>query len=307
MPAQIEQLYRTTLRAAVETALGNGEPVDDDWRHLPVTGAAVERVIITAAERKNVFMQGTKREVVSQAWMIRTAHEGSLDFLLWLLLPHFTNRGSDLYTLDPEAEGPSYVIEALSEAGELQRFFGCQAKEIQIFMEERRIVQIEVTWAALERDAFIPGAPLYRPTAEFSGALMPTRACGLAVTDSTWGTDPRVDNAVTFHGGQIFLTREIKTRNHGPDGIAETMERAAWKVMVELFMPETPGITDAAFADEWTGKIALWLGAGPEHFRIEQARGFIDDEDLKAYDWRVRRLVAASESDSLRCLAQFRA
>lgn len=307
MPAQIEQLYRTTLRAAVETAIGSGEPVDDDWRELPVTGAAAERVIVSAAERKNVFMQGTKREAVSQAWQLRTSHEASLDFLLWILLPHFTSRSEGLYTLDPEAEGPTYVIEALSEAGDLSRYLGCQAKEIQIFMEERRVVQIEIAWAALHREASVPVAPLYRPTAEFSGTMMPTRAAGLAVTNSTWGADPRADNAATFHGGQIVLTREIQPRNFGPDGRAETMERAAWRVMLELFMPETPGITDAAFADEWTGKIGLWLGDGPEHFRIEQARGFIDDEDLKAYDWRVRRLVAAAESDSLRCLAQFRA
>lgn len=305
MPAQIEQLYRTTIRAAIETTLGNGEAENDAWWHLPVTGAAVERVTVSSAERKNVFMQGNRRQIVSQAWMFTTSHQASEDFLLWLLLPHLTERAAEIFTLDPEADGPSYCVETISEAGDFARYLGCQPQEIQIFLEERRIVQVEIQWAALVRET--PGGATERNPAEFSGVLMPTNRASLASTQNNWGPNPRANRAVVFHGGQIILTRGIKPANYGPDGKPDTMTRAAWDVLVELYMPETPGITDLAFADEWTGRLALWLGLGPEHFRIQSARGFIDDEDLKGWDWRVRRLVASAETDSRRALLEFRA
>jgi hypothetical protein len=303
MPALIEQLWLTEIRIATEGTEGSGTATGD-WYRLPSTGAALERQIITSADRKNVHRQQSDGQVICQQWGIKTSHEASQALIDWILLPELTDRSAGVWTLDPEAEGQNYVIETQSETGDSARYCGCRVKEISIRIEERRIVMLEILWAVMKR---IPIAETSRTLVDLDATMMPTSECALAVTTGEWDIDPRDTQATTMHGGQIILTREIGAANFGPTGNPETQTLGHWKTMIEIYMPETPGVTDSAFADSWSGKIALWIGSATPHIRMDRARGFIGEEDLLAWDWRVRRLVALGESDSRRALIEFRA
>lgn len=301
--AQIEHLYATKIRLAVETALSSGV-AGSRWTIPPLTAAAVQRVFHQTAERMDVFRQLTRREIVCEAWEFKTSHEVGLLFLRWILIPHFTYRGS-LHTLEPENEGPSFVMEVTSDAGDISRYSGCRVTEFQILWEDRRIVRLDITWSALKRDVL--ESPLAGNAGdEFDFELVPNNTCGVAITNGVWATFPREDNAAIMHGGQLFLTRPIVPTNYGPDGQPGEHDRQPWSCIAEIYMPETPGVTDQAFADQWHGGVVVWMGPGVDSFRINNAIGFISDEDLKAYDWRVRRLAIQAFSDARRALVEYR-
>lgn len=304
MPAEL--LHATRIRIARETSLGSGVETGG-WRNLPVTGAAVERELVATAERRSLHGQLSAREVISDSWRLRTSSEGNLAFFEWLLTAQMNPAGSGIWILDPETiEDRSYVVETMSELGDVAVYRGTKLTELQIFWEERRIVQMETEWSCLERDE--PGAPISgaEPSGTIAGEMLPTRLATIAITGGAWGGDPRADNAVLTHAGQLVMTRQIEPRNFGPDGIPDSFSRGNWSTLAEIYLPETAGITDVAFADEWTGGIAFWFGAGTEHLRINRAHGLIGEEDLKAYDWRVRRLTAEAMTDDARATLEFR-
>ncbi len=302
--ARIEQLNATEIRIARETAIGSGI-ASGSWVFPGFTAAAVTRGFTTSAERRDVFRQLTRREVVCQAWSFMTSHEIGVDFLRWILEPHLTNRGGNVWTLDPEAEGISFVVEATSEAGDISAYYGCVIVEAQILFEEGKNLRLELTWSALFRDVL--NAPIAGSNAApWPLVMVATMNGDFAATVGDWSEDPRIDDVQVCHGGQLFLTRKIEPCNYGPDGRPSAFTRQPWDVLAELFLPETPGITDTAFGEDWTGRFALWVGTGGEHFRINAASGFITDEDLKGYDWRVRRLALQSVSDEARGLLEYR-
>lgn len=303
MPA--EQLNATRIRIARETNLGNGVATGG-WRDLPVTGAAMERELVATAERRTLYGQLSQREVISDAWTFRTSHEANLALLRWLLEANMVLASAGVWLLDPESHGASYTVETTSEGGDIAQYSGVKLTELQIFWEERRVVQIEAQWAALTRVEL--GSPAAGTTgAILAGPMLPTRLATMAATTGFWAGDPRADNYVLTHGGQIVLTRNIEPRNFGPDGKPDTFNQAPWTVLAEIYLPETPGVTDVAFADEWVGRLAFWLGSGTEHLRINRVHGVVTDEDLKAYDWRVRRLTVEGLVDDSRSNLEFRA
>ncbi len=305
MPA-LEQLYATSIRIAGETTPGSMEADVNGW-HLPgITEAAVEREIILSAERRNFHRQLARREIIASEWQITTRHEATIPLVEWILQAILTDHGSGRWALDPKSPDRSFVIETTTDAGAIHAYAGCRIAEIQLVWDERKILLIDITWQGTSRhslEAAIDGTA----GPDLSGPLLTTRAAGFAVATDAWGTDPRIDNAAVMFAGQVFLTRDIQAGNIGPDGIASTMERAPWTVMAEIQMPETPGITDQAFADQWCGKLAFWFGSGSHHLRLNNVVGFIADGDLKAFDFRIRRLVAEAESDPNLALMEFRA
>jgi hypothetical protein len=302
--ARIEHLNATEIRLARETAVGSGV-ASGSWVAPGFTAAAVTRGFTTSAERRDVFRQLTRRDVICQAWSFMTSHEIGVDFFRWILEPHLTDRGGGVWTLDPEAEGVSFIMEATSEAGDISAYFGCVIVEAQILFEESKILRLELTWSALHREVL--DSPLAGSTAlPWPLVLIPTMTADFAATVDAWGADPRVDDVQTCHGGQVFLTRKIEPCNYGPDGRPEAYTRQPWDVLAEIYLPETPGLTDTAFGEDWTGRFALWIGAGDEHIRINQASGFISEEDLKGYDWRVRRIAMQALTDQVRGLIEYR-
>ncbi len=301
-----ELLHSTRIRIAAETSLGSGVADGAGWHEIPTTGAAVERELVSTAQRTSLHGQITAREVISDAWSFRTAHEANLALVIWLITPHMTAAGEGVWQLDPEADGPSYVVETTSEGGDIAIYRGTRMTELQISWEERRILQLEAQWSALRRqDLEEPLAGIDGPS--LAGPMLPNSAAAMAIATGTWGDNPKTDNAVITHGGQIVMTREIQARNFGPDGYPETFNNAPWTVLSEIYLPQTAGITDQAFSDAWTGRLALWLGTGGEHFRINRAHGVVVEEDLKAYDWRVRRLTTEALADDFRTTLEFRA
>lgn len=304
--ANIEQLWKTSVRMAVETTFGSGIG-NGQWVRPELSTAAVSRDIKTQAEKRDVFRQLKQREIVSESWTLAMGGDAKLAFLAWLLGGIMTDRGSDVFALDPETDGVSYVVETTSENGDIAVYSGCQLAELTVVIEDRRIVRLEMSLACLRRQT--PDDPLAGTTyLDVSGDMMPTYQVGLAISAAyEWGSVPRTDNAVTMHGGQLVFTREIAPANFGPDGIPSSFARRPWRVMGELMMPETAGVTDVAFASEWTGGIMLWLTDGDPVLVINNAVGFVSDEDLVAYDFRVRRLAFEAMTDADRALIEFRA
>jgi len=300
-----ELLHSTRIRIAAETSLGSGVATGG-WHEMPTTGSAVERELVSTAQRISLHGQVTSRNVISDAWSFRTAHEANLALIDWLIKPHMTAKSAGVWQLDPEADGPSFVVETTSEGGEIACYRGTRLTELQISWEERRVIQLEIQWAALRRQTL--EAPLAGADGvSLAGPMLPNSAATMSITTGAWGLDPKTDNAVVTHGGQIVMTRQIEARNFGPDGIPETFSHAPWSVLSEIYLPQTAGITDLAFSDEWTGGLALWLGPGAEHFRVNRAHGVVVEEDLKAYDWRVRRLTTEALADDYRSTLEFRA
>lgn len=300
----IEQLHATKLRLARETATGSGSP-SGDWISPPTTAAACTRDFVQTAQRQDAFRQLSDREVVAESWTVRSSHEVGLGWLQWLLLPHLTDRGAGVYTMDPEAQGPTFVLDSETQQGHRARFQGLKLVEVQLIFEEARVIRMDCQWVGLRR--VVPGTALPGAATEFSGGVVATFLADAAATTGAWNADPRATQRVTAHGGQVFLQRECAAADFGPDGIPEAHTRAAWRIVGEVYMPETPGITDTAFSDDWAGKLAFWLGAGAQHLRINNAHGFVTDDDLKGYDFRVRRLVFEAKSDERRALMEFRA
>lgn len=300
-----ELLNATRIRIAQETAVGSGVATGG-WREIPTTGAAIDRELVMTAQRMSLHGQLSAREVIADAWGFRMAHEANLALVAWMIQAHLTDQGGGVWQLDPEADGPSFVIETTSEGGDIAAYTGTKLTELQMFWEERRVIQLETQWSALRRQTLVE--PLAGAAgAALAGPMLPTRLATMAATPDAWGGNPRVDDAITTHGGQIVMTREIEPRNYGPDGIPDTFNLAAWQVLAEIYLPETPGITDTAYGEEWIGRLAMWFGSGTQHLRINQAHGVLTDEDLKAYDWRVRRLTAEAVADNSRATLEFRA
>lgn len=300
----IEQLHATELRLARESTPGSGSPTGG-WLRPPTTAAACTRDMLTLMQRADVFRQLRDRKALAQAWQIRSSHEVGLEWALWLLKPHFTDRGAGLYTLDPEAEGPTYVLDTETQQGHRATFVGLKLVEVQLIFEEGRGVRMDCQWVALRR--LVPTSAL--PAAELapSGNLVPTVTCDAAATTGSWDPAPRATQRVTAHGAQLFFQRECQAADFGADMVPDSHTRAPWRLLGEIYMPETAGITDTAFSDDWRGKIALWLGAGAEHFEIDAAHGFVTDDDLKGYDFRVRRLVFEGRSDDMRGICKMKA
>jgi hypothetical protein len=300
----IEQLHATKLRLARESATGSGSP-SGDWITPPTTAAAVSRNFMQTAQRQDVFRQLNARKVVAEAWIMRSSHEVGLEWLEWVLLPHLTARGAGVYTLDPEAEGPTYVLDTETEQGHRAKFSGLKLNEVQLIFEEGRTVRVDLQWIGLRRT--VPATALPGAATAPTGGLVANFLSQAAMTTGAWATDPRADQPVNAHGAQIFLQRDIAAADFGPDGIPEAHNRAAWRLVGECYMPETPGITDTAFSDDWQGKVALWIGEGAKHLRVNNAQGYVTDDDLKGYDFRVRRLVFEGKSDDRRSICEFRA
>ena len=304
--AAIEQLWKTSVRMSVESGyLGSGL-ASANWVRPELSTAAVSRDIKTQAEKKDVHRQLTRRETVSESWTLSTGHDAKLEFLAYLFAGMMTDRGGDVLALEPEADGVSYVVETVSENGDIAVYSGCQLAELTIIIEDRRIVRIEMTLACLRRQT--SNDPLSGSSyIDVGGPMMPTFQVGLAATTDEWGAEPRTDNAVTMHGGQIIFTREVAPANFGPDGIPSAFAKRPWRVMGELMMPETAGVTDVAFAAEWLGSLMLWPTSDDSVLVINRAVGFVGDEDLVAYDFRVRRLAFEAMTDDNRALIEFRA
>lgn len=300
----IEQLHATQLRLAVETAPGNGVAAGA-WLKPPTVAAAVSRGFKNTAQRLDVFRQPRSREVVAEAWVIRSTHEVGLPFLRWLLEPHGIDRGGDVWTFDPEAVGPTFVLDTETQQGHRALFSGLSLVEVQLQFEESRIVKMECQWAGLRRTT--PATELPAAALEFSGGLLATFRGAAAATTGAWDVDPRANQPINCHGAQLFFQRQVQAVDYGPDGVPSTHSRAPWRVLGEAYMPETTGITDTAFSDSWQGKVGLWFGPGSEHLRVNNAQGYVTDDDLKGYDFRVRRLVFEGFTDDRRAVAEFRA
>lgn len=301
MPA--EQLHLTRIRIAEETALGSAAPDPDGWIEPPMTAAAVSRELVSTAARVDVFGQSFRKDVIASTWGLRTEHELGLPWLLWILKRHMTARPGGIWTLDPEAPDPSFVIETQSPAGEVAQYSGCRISEIQIEQQERRLVTCKITWLALERDT--PEDPAPEAAGEsVNGPLCPTHLATVAATTGAWDPDPRATQSVTHFAGQLILRREIEATNYSPDGYPQGFIDSPWQVLAELLTPQINGLTDAAFDDEWNGKLAFFPTAGTEHLRVNASHGFIQDEDLLAFDWRVRRIAAQALSDYRRALVE---
>lgn len=299
----IEQLHATKLRMARESYPGSGIATGE-WVTPPCTAAAVSRDFVTVAQRLDVFRQLRTREMVAESWTVRSSHEIGLAWMRWLLLPHFTTRGAGVYTMDPEAEGPTFVLDTETEGGHRAKFHGLKLVEVQLIFEEGRTIRMDCQWQGLQRttpETDLPGA-----FTTFSGNVVATVLAGASATTGEWLADPREDNAIVAHGAQVFLQRDCMAADFGPDRIPESHTREAWRVVGEIYMPETPGITDSAMADNWQGKLALWFGAGSENLRIENAQGYVTEDDLKGYDFRVRRLVFEAKTDARRAVLELR-
>lgn len=298
-----ESLHLTTLRIAAETSIGSGSPAGSIYRP-PMTAAACQREIQTMAERRNLARGPSQRAIIAQSWSLATSHEIGLPFLRLILASHMTTRAAGEYTLDPEAPEPTWVIETESAAGDLARFTGAAVEEIRIAIDERSVARMDLKWRALQR--LVPDTAMTGPEGDsLAGELITTQACGFAATSDEWDLDPRVDNAAVMHGGQLYLTRRILPANFDPNGRPHLHDRAPWDVLGEVYMPETPGITDQAFDGLWQGRVAIWIGAGATRVQIENASGYVADEDLLAYDWRTRRLAFTGQADDRRALLDF--
>lgn len=299
----IEQLHATKLRLAQETAPGTGSPLGD-WISPPCTAAAVSRDFVTVAQRLDVFRQLRTRELVAESWTVRSSHEVGLDWMRWLLLPHFTPRTASTWTLDPESEGPTFVLDTETEAGHRAKFHGLKLVEVQLIFEEGRTIRMDCQWAGLQRTT--PATALPGAATVFSGNVLATVKGAAAATTGEWDNPPRINQPIVCHGAQIFFQRDCLPADFGPDRIPEGHTREAWRILGEIYMPETPGITDAAFSDTWQGKLALWFGPGQDHVRVNNAQGYVTEDDLKGYDFRVRRLVFEAKSDDRRAILEFR-
>jgi len=299
----IEQLYANRIRFATETAVGSGV-ASGDWVSPPCTAAAITRQFRQVVARKDVFRQPRGRKIVSESWLLRTAHEIGLPFFRWVLLPHMVNRGGGVWTLDPEAEGPTFVLEGETEQGRRMRVAGIKLSEVMLIFEDMRLVRMECQWVGLWRD--VPETELPDATEDVRGTILPTWQAQAVATTGAWDTNPRATQRVNAAGAQLFLSRGIEACNYGADGIPTQHNRKAWNVVGETYLPETEGITDVAFLDDWQGRLGFFFGTGDEQLRINNAQGFVGEDDLKAYDFRMRRLVFQSFTDDRRATLEFR-
>lgn len=299
----VEQLHRTEIRIATEAALGSGE-AEGDWWQPPIVSAAASRGFRTFVTKKDIFRNTVYREPAMEEWMLQTSHEMGTAFFNWVIATIFPEAEAGTFTVSPEAQSRTYVIAAESEGGHRSRFKGVKISEISIRAEESRIVSFDIIWIALDRiddPEELPEAN-QAPT----GDVLATFRGASSATQGEWDAEPRATQAINIFAAQIFLTRQIQATQYGADGIPTQHTRAPWEIRGEIYMPETEGITDQAYADNWEGKIALFFGTGTDHVRIDNASCFLVEDDLKSYDFRIRRLILQAMSDDNRNLAEFR-
>lgn len=300
----MEQIHETEIRIAVETTIGAGV-TESEWIQPPAKGWSVTRGFSVSFEKLDVFRNPSKRDFFSEEWILVSSHERGSDFFNWIIQNVLTDRGSGVFTADPEAIGKTFVIQAKASGGSHSRFSGCAISEIRIQGEESRIVSFDLTWIALKRSE-LEEENLPEAEQSWSGGLTPTKDGQVAITEGEWSADPRTEQAINAFAYQVFLQREIKAVSFGPDGIPKSFSREPWKFVGELFTEEKTGFTDLAYAESWAGKIAIWFGKETANLRIEKARAFVTDDELKGYDFRIKRLLIEGHGDHRRSVVEIR-
>jgi len=297
----IEQLYATELRVAAEASLLSGTAAGDWWAP-PVIAAAVARTFVGVLERKDVWRQRRTRIEYGNSWEIATSHPVGVGFLGWLLSNELEAVSGETYlALTPETQSRTYVLEVESQAGDRQRFSGMAIQRIALQWQERRLVGLDVTWVALHRTTSVGALPAADQIDE--AERIPTWPGKVALTTGAWGADPREDNGVTSFDAQLFMSRDIAAADFGPGMEPLGHAQAPWRVLAETTTQQT-ALMETAFSSRFAGRMGIWIGPAA-HFRLDNAQGFVRDEELKASDWRQRRIGVEGFSDNARRLLTY--
>ena len=298
----IEQLNATELRIAQETAIGSGETAGNWWRPRS-TMALASRSLALVASRSDLWRQPSERVIIGDSWTLKTTHQVGLDWLAWLLRAHANERLGNVWTLDPEAEGPTYVVETEMQDGGRATFGGLKLQELRIFWEESRVIRLDCQWSGLWRSTPESALPAY--DIEPVDAVAPTSGGAFSASTSAFVTGPpRLLGKVQAHAFQVFLSRAVEAADFGPDGVASTHTRRAWQVVGEVVMPWHT-IAETAISGQWSGQFAIWFGAGNDRLVVGSVEAHVVDQDLQAYDFRQAQLLFQAHTDTRRSLLDF--
>lgn len=298
----IEQIHATRIRMALETELGSAI-ADGQWIEPPCVSAGTSREIVSSANRSDVFRNQRDQRIICEDVALRTSHEIGSQFFKLIIDSLFSRASESVLQVDPEAVGKSWVMHAITEGGKHYLFRGMMIQELSVRMQESRIIDFEIGWVALQSQE--TAEPLPQASLSPTGGVLATYKGKAAGTTGEWDADPASSQGIKIFAAQIFIRRNSFPTQFEADGKPTAMSRAPWKISGEIAMPETQGITDLAYADQWMGKIAFFLGDDIE-IRINSLAAFVMDDELKAYDFRTRRLIFEALSDDKRSVAEIR-
>lgn len=294
-----EQVWANQLRFYHEDA--EGTP-GGDVLALPVGPAAASRRIEAWERRIDVFRRS------QPATPIHEYHEGRMAFtpslaLLGFLLGFLAERtdgldGQVLSNFKRSNWTPTATLEVETEDGDRFKFTGIAIGELQIVVEPKRPLQVEVQFYALKREV-MAGSLTAVTGDDLGGGIHPAFQSTFAWAAGAWGADPKTDDAITTFAVQLLFSRQkLRPAMFNAAGTPTRYTSAPWRVSWDVRVPDG----DLAQAAKTTaaGGFRLYLGSGSKdlQFHALNVRAYGESDPLKARDFRDESIIADTHPGS---------